>query len=113
MENRRTWNRNTPSPSNYTSFSRSQRPHGQKFPSNATQNPKSGNFSERTTPSAGSAPNLVVESDLNSRKLSQDEDVDVQGPSYSGSVVGNCPYMCPGKIYYFKIWILVLAALKL
>ncbi|XP_028802672.1 SAC3 family protein C isoform X2 [Neltuma alba] len=87
MENRRPWNRNAPpSPSNSASFSRSQR-----------QNRKSRNYSERRTPSAASASNSAVDWDLNSGKLSGDENVDVEGPSYSGSLVGTCPYMCPER----------------
>ncbi|XP_054813413.1 SAC3 family protein C-like isoform X1 [Prosopis cineraria] len=95
MENRRPWNRNAPSSA--ASFSRSQRPRGQKFPANATQNPKPRNFSERRTPTAAYVSNSGLDRNLNSRKLPRDEEVHVEGPSYSGSLVGTCPHMCPER----------------
>ncbi|KAI9101457.1 hypothetical protein K1719_023939 [Acacia pycnantha] len=75
----------------------SQRPRGEKFQSNATQNLTARNFSQRRNPFAASASNSGVERRLTSRKLYRDEDVHVEGPSYSGSLVGTCPYMCPER----------------
>ena len=87
MEGRRPRNWNSSSSS--SSLSQSTRPRPQKPPSNLNQHAKISTFNRKFTPST----------DSNTRKCTQKENVgeDAEGSSNFGSLVGTCPYMCPGK----------------
>lgn len=76
-----------------SSFSQPWRPRRQRFPSNATNQPKVSTFAQRVTPpsTTGSISNASTSDDFNNN------DEDSQGSSNFDTLNGTCPYMCPGK----------------
>lgn len=75
-----------------SSFSQPWRPRRQRFPSNATNQPKVSTFAQRVTP----PPTTGSINDASTSDFNNSEEVS-QGSSNFETLNGTCPYMCPGK----------------